>query len=46
MLRTQCDLLVVLEAITHPHFAVGRFYVNFFEVSDDEVRLALERSRR
>jgi putative phosphoribosyl transferase len=45
-LRTQCDLLVVLEAITHPHFAVGRFYVNFFEVSDDEVRLALERSRR
>lgn len=46
MLRTHCDLLVVLEAITHPHFAVGRFYVNFFEVSDDEVRQALERTQR
>lgn len=44
--QSQCDALVTLQTVSHPHFAVGRFYVNFQEVSDAEVRSALERSRR
>jgi len=39
--RPQLDEFLVLQSVDHPHFAVGRFYVNFHEVSDEEVRAAL-----
>ena len=42
--QARCDALVTLQTVSHPHFAVGRFYVNFQEVSDAEVRAAFERA--
>jgi putative phosphoribosyl transferase len=42
-LREACDRLVVLVAATDWLFAVGRYYVDFHEVSDEEVRAELER---
>ena len=39
--RPPFDDFLVLQSVSHPHFAVGRFYVNFHEVSDDEVRAVL-----
>jgi putative phosphoribosyl transferase len=42
-LREACDRLVVLVAATDWHFAVGRYYVDFHEVADEEVRAALQR---
>jgi putative phosphoribosyl transferase len=42
-LRELCDRLVVLVAATDWLFAVGRYYVDFREVSDEEVRAELER---
>ena len=44
-LRPRCDRLVTLLAANDAQFAVGRFYVNFSEVSDEEVRAALDRAR-
>lgn len=44
-LEARCDALVTLQTVSHPHFAVGRFYLDFQEVSDQDVRDALERSR-
>ena len=35
------DRLVVLTAASEWHFAVGRYYADFHEVSDEEVRAAL-----
>jgi len=43
--RMHFDDVVVLQSVAHPHFAVGRFYANFAEVSDADVRAALERGR-
>jgi putative phosphoribosyl transferase len=40
-LRTKCDRLVVLVPAHEWHFAVGRYYADFREVSDQEVRAAL-----
>jgi len=40
-LRAACDRLVVLIAATDWLFAVGRYYTDFHEVSDEEVRAAL-----
>jgi len=40
-LRAACDRLVVLIAATDWLFAVGRYYADFHEVSDEEVRAAL-----
>lgn len=42
-LRAACDRLVVLVAATDWLFAVGRYYVDFHEASDEEVRAELER---
>lgn len=42
-LREVCDRLVVLIAATDWLFAVGRYYADFCEVSDEEVRAELER---
>ena len=39
--RGAADRLVVLTASSEWHFAVGRYYVDFHEVSDEEVRAAL-----
>ncbi len=44
-LRPYCDELVVLVATHETPFAVGRFYLNFGEVSDDEVRATLANAR-
>jgi putative phosphoribosyl transferase len=41
-LREACDRFVVLVAATDWLFAVGRYYVDFHEVSDEEVRAELE----
>lgn len=40
-LRAKADRLVVLEPAREWHFAVGRYYADFGEVSDEEVRAAL-----
>ncbi|HME80538.1 MAG TPA: phosphoribosyltransferase family protein [Candidatus Eremiobacteraceae bacterium] len=40
-LRAKCDRLVVLVPAREWHFAVGRYYADFREVSDQEVRAAL-----
>ena len=40
-LRAKADRLVVLIAAFEWHFAVGRYYANFSEVTDEEVRAAL-----
>lgn len=40
-LRSMCDRLIVLIPATEWHFAVGRHYADFHEVSDEEVRAAL-----
>ncbi len=40
-LRASCDRLVVLIPATEWHFAVGRYYADFREVSDEEVRATL-----
>lgn len=37
-----CDRLVVLHPVSEWQFAVGRYYADFREVSDEEVRAALE----
>ena len=42
-LREACDRSIVLVAATDWLFAVGRYYVDFHEVSDEEVRAELER---
>lgn len=40
-LHASCDRLVVLIPATEWHFAVGRYYADFREVSDEEVRATL-----
>ena len=42
-LREACDRSIVLVAVTDWLFAVGRYYIDFHEVSDEEVRAELER---
>jgi putative phosphoribosyl transferase len=44
-LRSYCDELLALIASRELPFAVGRFYVSFGQVSDERVRLELERAR-
>jgi len=39
--RANCDEFIVLEASRDWHFAVGRFFADFSEVTDEEVRALL-----
>ncbi len=43
--RTQADEVIAL-AMPEPYFAVGVWYENFSQTSDDEVRALLDRARR
>ncbi len=43
--QADCDLFVVLVPARDWHFAVGRYYTDFSEASDEEVRALLQAER-
>lgn len=43
-LQANCDRVVTLAAVDDPRFAVGRYYADFHQVSDAEVRATLAES--